>query len=92
MVLLRAACRSLLGHHPATAAAAASLRTTSRSRPVSSRPMSTAAYSYATTNNTGNGAAMMRVPEYAIEMPIPTITVLENGVTIVTSYCPEEGG
>ena len=90
MVLLRAACRSLLGHHhPAAAATAASLRTSSTSK---SRPMSTAAYSYATTNNAGDGAAMMRVPEYAIEMPIPTITVLENGVTIVTSYCPEEGG
>ncbi len=92
MVLLRAACRSLLGHHPATAAAAASLRTTSRSRPVSSRPMSTAAYSYATTNNTGDGAAAMVMPKYAIEMPIPTITILDNGVTIVTSYCAEGEG
>ena len=54
--------------------------------------MSTAAYSYATTNNTGDGAAAMVMPKYAIEMPIPTITILDNGVTIVTSYCAEGEG
>ena len=59
---------------------------------MSSRPMSTAAYSYATTNNPGDGAAAMVMPKYAIEMPIPTITILDNGVTIVTSYCAEGEG
>jgi hypothetical protein len=53
--------------------------------------MSTAAYSYATTT-TNNGDAVVggaRTPKYAIESPIPTITILDNGVTVVTSYCPE---
>ena len=45
-----------------------------------SMSMSTAASSYAIN---GDGT-----PDYAIEAPIPNITKLDNGVTIVTSYCP----
>ncbi len=49
--------------------------------------MSTAAAYYVATGD----ASVVGVPRYAIEAPVPEITKLDNGVTVVSSYCPPTG-